>query len=113
MLKAYKYRLYPTLNQTELLEKHFGCVRLVFNRALALKKESYENSKLDKANGVDGGDKPDNKPLSCYDIKKLIPEWKLKLPFLKEVNSLSIQQSVLNLDIAYRKFYKKEAGYPK
>ena len=109
MLKAYKYRLYPTPSQTKLLEKHFGCVRLVFNKALALKKESYERNKVKEHDS----ESKTLSNLSCYDIKKLLPVWKQELEFLKEVNSLSIQQSILNLDIAYKKFFKKKGGYPK
>ena len=31
MLKAYKYRIYPNKQQAELINKHFGCCRLIFN----------------------------------------------------------------------------------
>ena len=41
MLKAYKYRIYPNLEQQVLIEKHFGCSRFVFNWALALQKRYY------------------------------------------------------------------------
>ena len=41
MLKAYKYRIYPNLEQRMLIEKHFGCSRFVFNWALALQKRYY------------------------------------------------------------------------
>ncbi len=34
MLKSYKYRIYPNFNQKILLEKHFGCVRFVYNQFL-------------------------------------------------------------------------------
>ena len=46
MLKTYEYRLYPTKEQEVLLAKHFGCVRLVYNKALALKKKLWEEKKL-------------------------------------------------------------------
>ena len=36
MLKAYKYRIYPKKQQAELINKHFGCCRLVFNLGLEL-----------------------------------------------------------------------------
>lgn len=41
MLKAYKYRIYPNIEQALLIEKHFGCSRFVFNWALALQKRYY------------------------------------------------------------------------
>jgi putative transposase len=61
MLKAFKYKLKPTLNQIDLLNQHFGCVRLVFNMALAYKKDKF---------------KENSSSISIYEIKKLLPEWK-------------------------------------
>ncbi|WP_167670310.1 helix-turn-helix domain-containing protein, partial [Paenibacillus tianmuensis] len=40
--KAYKFRLYPTAQQEQLLAKTFGCVRFVYNKMLAERKETYE-----------------------------------------------------------------------
>ena len=97
MKRAYKYRLYPTKEQRILLNKHFGCVRFVYNKALALKNEEYE-----KGNNI-----------SCYDIKKMLPIWKKEYIYLKEVNSLSLQQSILNLDTAFKRYFKKLGGKPK
>lgn len=97
MIKAYKYRILPTEEQEVFLEKHFGCVRKMYNLALDLKQKSYKE-------GV---------KISCYDIKKLIPVWKEEFEYLKEVNSSSLQQSILNLDNAFKRFYKKQGGYPK
>lgn len=96
MKRAYKYRIYPNKDQQKLLNQHFGCVRLIYNKALAFKEEQY---------------KLGNK-INCYEIKKLIPLWKEELPFLKNINSLSLQQSVLNLDTAYKRYYKKLGGEP-
>lgn len=97
MLKAFEYKLYPTEQQKVLLNKHFGCVRKIYNLALALKKNIWEK---------------DKKNISCLDIKKLLPKWKKELIYLKEVNSLSLQQAVLNLDNAYKRFFKKQSGFP-
>jgi putative transposase len=113
MLKAFVYKLTPTPSQIDLLNQHFGSVRLVYNMALAYKNSKYKDS------GVS---------ISIYDIKKLLPEWKSEdyeytnsngvtsigsLTFLKEVNSLSLQQSILNLDKSYQRFFKKLGGFPK
>jgi putative transposase len=113
MLKAFVYKLTPTPSQIDLLNQHFGSVRLVYNMALAYKNSKYKDS------GVS---------ISIYDIKKLLPEWKSEdyeytngngvtsigsLTFLKEVNSLSLQQSILNLDKAYQRFFKRIGGFPK
>ena len=97
MIETYKYRLSPTLMQKELLSKHFGCVRKVYNLALAFKQQSYKE-------GLN---------ISCYEIKKLLPMWKEEFPYLKEVNSLALQQAVLNLDKAYKNFFKKISKFPK
>ncbi|TKH44824.1 transposase, partial [Bacillus cereus] len=45
--KAYKFRLYPTGDQAHLIRKTFGCVRFVYNRRLAERKEAYERYKDD------------------------------------------------------------------
>ena len=45
--KAYKFRLYPTKNK-HILAKTFGCVRFVYNKMLAERKETYEKFKDDK-----------------------------------------------------------------
>jgi len=45
MLKAYKFRLYPNIEQQEFFQKSFGCTRLIYNRMLADKIEHYRNHK--------------------------------------------------------------------
>ncbi len=45
MLKAYKYRIYPTNEQKEYIAKTFGCCRFVYNWTLAYRKEAYEKEK--------------------------------------------------------------------
>ena len=42
MLKAYKYRIYPNQQQAVAFEQHFGCVRFVYNWALALQNRYYK-----------------------------------------------------------------------
>lgn len=53
--KAYKYRLYPDADQEIFLHQHFGAVRFVYNRFLALRKKVYEkdNNKEISAGTVD------------------------------------------------------------
>jgi putative transposase len=46
--KAYKFRLYPTDEQAFFIRKTFGCVRFVYNKMLAERKETYESLKEDK-----------------------------------------------------------------
>lgn len=89
---TYKYRLYPSATQEVLLAKHFGCVRFVYNHFLARRIESYKNTK---------------KSASCYDNIKELPQLKKELPWLKEVNSQSLQGSIEFLQKAYDNFFRR------
>ena len=53
--------------------------------------------------------------LSCFDISNKIPDWKkdVETEWLKEVNSQSLQSSLVNLDRAYTKFFREKKGFPK
>ena len=97
MFKAFKYRLYPTEPQKELIAKHIGHSRFVYNLALETKNAAYISAKHN---------------YSAFDLVKQLPELKKELPWLKEVNSQSLQQSIQNMDIAFKKFFKG-AGFPK
>lgn len=97
---AYKYRIYPTKSQEELLGKTFGCVRYVYNRALAIKMALYEKEK---------------KGVSVFALTNQMAEWKdcKETEWLKEVNSQALQMSLRFLDAAYTNFFKKRASFPK
>lgn len=97
MFRAFKYRLYPTEPQKELIAKHIGSSRFVYNLALETKTTAYLGSKHN---------------YSAFDLIKQLPELKKELPWLKEVNSQSLQQAIHNMDIAFKKFFKG-AGFPK
>ena len=97
MFKAFKYLLYPTEPQKELIAKHIGSSRFVFNLALETKNAAYISAKHN---------------YSAFDLVKQLPELKKELPWLKEVNSQSLQQSIQNMDIAFKKFFNG-AGFPK
>jgi len=97
MFKAYKYRLYPTNSQKELIEKHIGSSRFVYNLALETKTIAYLGNKVN---------------LSRYDLQKQMVDLKKECEWLKEINSQTLQVALLNLDTAYSKFFKG-AGFPK
>ena len=97
MHKGYKFRIYPNTKQIELIEKTFGCCRLVYNDALARKSKAFSRR----------GEK-----LSCTDLKNLLPSLKTRLPFLREVDSTALQQSIMAMDNAYQMFFKG-SGFPK
>jgi putative transposase len=96
--KAYKFRLYPNKEQQELINKTFGCNRLVYNYYLNKKKEEYENN---------------NKNISCFECIKDLLKIYVNYPFLKEIDSMSLRCSLFDLDNAYQKFFKEKIGYPK
>lgn len=98
MLKSYRYRLYPTKDQKEVMAKTFGCCRFVYNWGLSERKKAYQEEK---------------KKLSTYALIKRLTELKEQNPFLREVNAQALQFALRNLDDAYSKFFKKESGYPK
>lgn len=97
MFKAFKYRIYPTKPQKELIAKHIGSSRFVYNLALETKNAAYIGNKHN---------------YSPFDLIKQLPELKKECPWLREVNSQSLQQAIQNMDIAFKKFFKG-SGFPK
>ncbi len=97
MYRAFKYRIFPTEPQKELIAKHIGSSRFVYNLALETKNAAYISAKHN---------------YSAFDLVKQLPELKKEFPWLKEVNSQSLQQAIQNMDIAFKKFFKG-AGFPK
>ncbi|MFA7307588.1 MAG: RNA-guided endonuclease TnpB family protein [Hyphomicrobium sp.] len=97
MLKAYKYRIYPTKSQSELINKHIGSCRFVYNLALEAKQMAYAGSKTN---------------LTCFDLVKQLPDLKKECEWLKKINSQSLQQAIVNLDTAFTKFFKGQADFP-
>jgi len=99
--KAYKYRLYPNLEQAVLINKTFGCVRFVYNQMLAARKACYEQYKDDKE-----ALKQQKHPLPA--------DYKNEFPWLKEVDSLALANAQINLNTAYKNFFRdKSKGFPK
>lgn len=97
--KSFKYRLYPNKAQATLLDKHFGCTRLIFNWALAEKIKAYEET---------------GKSLSRYKLQDRLPEMKkVDKPWLADVNAQSLQASLINLDRAFMNFFKHKTKFPK
>ena len=96
--KAFEFRIYPNKEQRILLAKTFGCSRLVYNHFLALRKERYEEY---------------GETVSYNQCAKELTQLKIERSFLKEVDSVALQQSLRHLDIAFDRFFKKGSGYPK
>ena len=96
--KAFEFRIYPNKEQKILLARTFGCTRLVFNHFLALRKERYEESR---------------ETVSYYQCTKELTRLKKERTFLKEVDSVALQQSLRHLDTAFDRFFKGVSEYPK
>ena len=97
MYKGFKFRIYPTDEQIKLINKTFGCCRLVYNDALSRRSKAYSRRK---------------ESLSCTTLKNNLPSMKKRLSFLKEVDSTALQQSIMMMDDAYHNFFKG-SGFPK
>ena len=80
-----------------MLNKHIGASRFVYNLALECKQMAWAGNKVS---------------LSCFDLMKQLPELKKECGWLKEINSQSLQQSIINLDRAYTSFFKAQNNFP-
>ena len=106
--KTYKYRLYPTRNQQEILERHLSFCRWLYNLFLEEKRTSYEKDKT---------------RITCFDQIKEIPKLKKEKPGLKKVYSQTLQDVVRRLDKSFQNFFrrikenkngkKQKVGYPR
>ena len=96
--RTYRFRLYPNEHQKDLIEKTLGCSRWVYNEFLSICKKEYE--------------KDHNYKINKYELIKLLPEYKKKYPYLKEVDSIALQQSVIHLFEAYRNFFQHISEFP-
>jgi len=100
MLVRYRFRFYPSAPQRRLLRRTFGCVRYVYNRALALRKDAYADNKT---------------KISFVQTSAALTEWKKEseLSWLKEVSCVPLQQCLRHLQTAYNGFFAKRAAYPR
>lgn len=96
--KAFKFRLYPNLEQANKINQTIGCSRLVYNQFLDFKIYDYKNNKTSN---------------SYHTCSKLLTKLKLALPFLKEVDKFALQNSLKNLNSSYENFFKNGFGFPK
>jgi putative transposase len=97
VLKAVKVRIYPTIAQQVHLAQAFGCVRWVWNQSLATMTATYQET---------------GKGVAAMTMKKSIPLWKTEFEWLSECYSQCLQQSVLNLGVAFGNFFDGRAMYP-
>ena len=103
VLKAYRYRLYPDAPQAELLNKHFGSVRYVYNWALGIKTKAFQ---------------AEYKTISRFELDKQLTGLKNETEWLKEINrtgapAQALQASLRHLDSAYTRFFREKKGFPR
>ena len=91
--KSYKFRLYPNQEQKQLFTKTFGCSRAIWNMMLADKIKHYEETKE-----------------TLYNTPA---QYKKEFPWLREVDSLALANAQLNLQTAYKNFFRSGFGFPK
>lgn len=97
--KAFKFELIPNGEQIRRFKQFCGCSRFVFNRGLA-----YQNERYDADNSV---------KFSYTKLTSLLPEWKRELPWLKDCNAQVLQQSLKDLESAFKNFFTKRSDFPK
>ncbi|MEV0617163.1 RNA-guided endonuclease TnpB family protein [Nonomuraea sp. NPDC050404] len=99
MKRAYKYRFHPTPEQARELARTFGCVRLVYNKALEVRIRAY---------AVEG------RRVSYVESSALLTQWKRsgEFDFLFEVSSVPLQQALRHLQAGFANFFAKRAQYP-
>jgi len=103
MLKAYKFRIYPTKSQETKMEMHLDLCRWTYNKNLEIRKTAWEK---------------ESKSLSKYETNNMLPEWKENNPELKEVFSQVLQNVHERVDLAFKAFFRRvksgeKPGYPR
>lgn len=97
--RAYRYRFYPTQEQASQLAATFGCVRYVYNRALAERSTAWSQ---------------EQRRVNYYDTAKMLTAWKREPEtlWLAEPSKGPLQEALRNLQGAYDKFWRKQNQYP-
>ena len=98
--RAFKYRFYPTDEQAAELSRTFGCVRLVYNKALEERTRAWYG---------------EQRRISYVQSSAALTQWKKteELAFLAEVSSVPLQQALRHLQTAFGNFFAKRAKYPR
>lgn len=97
--KAFKFEIIPNGEQLRKMNQFCGCSRFVYNKALAYQNEQYQQDKSFK--------------FSYTKLANLLPEWKSEFVWLKGCNAQVLQQSLKDLEKAFRNFFNKQSDFPK
>jgi putative transposase len=97
--RALKYRFYPTDAQAAELSRTFGCVRKVYNMALAARTQAWTRQERVTYNANSA----------------MLTAWKKteELAYLNEVSSVPLQQALRHLQVAFTNFFAQRARYPR
>lgn len=97
--RAYRFRFYPTTQQESLLRQTFGCVRVVYNKALEERTTAWRT---------------EQKKIGFAESSRNLALWKKQPEYawLNDVSSVPLQQSLRHLQDAFSRFWNKQNGYP-
>ncbi len=103
MLKAHRYRLFPTKSQVRILERQLELCRQVYNDTLAYRMNAWEK---------------DQRIVKRFETQDRLPQLKVDRPEFKEVHSLTLQNVVLRVELAFKAFFRRvqngeDPGYPR
>ena len=98
MQKGVRFRMYPNKEQQNLINRTFGCCRLVYNKALDMRDKAYSD-----------GEKAGYSQTSAMLTKLKKQDG---FAFLREVDSIALQQSLRDLDNGFTRFFRKLAEHP-
>ena len=93
--------MYPNEEQKILLERHFGSCRFVWNHFLEVRNKYHAERRDDKKRGLTG-----------FDTMKMLTSLKKDVTWLNEINSQSLQHSLVKLDMAFKSFFRHNTDYP-
>lgn len=97
---SYKFRIYPNKTQQRLINRTLGCCRFVYNHFLAVRRDQWQAN---------------HRSVSYFETCKLLTDLKRQeeTSWLKEADSMALQESLRNLDNAFQNFWKLHTGYPR
>ena len=98
-IRTIKEEIFPTEEQRQKILQTIGCCRFVYNYMLSRNRKAYERRK--------------EPVMNAFSMCNLLPHLKQVYPWLRKVDSRTLQQSCRRLSVAYNKFFKEKKGYPK
>ena len=98
MNKGVKFRIYPNKQQQNLINQTLGCCRLIYNKGLAMRNDAFENGQK----------------IGYTQTSAMLTSLKKQdvFTFLKDVDSIALQQSLRDLDRAFVNMFQKRAKHP-